>query len=525
MTGPTFSSESPQGTFTRTDLSILYRDASRAGRAVGGQPACFRDLLLDQVVDHVVRGQEEFELKPFFYDHLSESDDIRYRHDVWRDIEIPSINDGIQHFVEAMKEVRQRFTWSRKTRYPQHRNGLHLDSVIRYCDAVERLRETLASEHLVSEALRKFNEYLTEYASSDGFLKLARDSQSLRVQLSEIQYCVNLKGPRIRVIEYDGEADFGVEIEEAFERFQQGSASSHLFKYSDWPDMNHVESSIADRVARLFPGVFESLQQFRERTRAFLATEICTFERELHFYLSYLDYIAPMKSAGLSFCIPVVSRSKEVRAKETFDIGLSNKLVRELKQVVCNDLELSGIERIFVVSGPNQGGKTTFARTFGQLHFLGSLGCPVPGTEAQLFLFEELFTHFGREEDATYQSGKLEDDLLRIQDVIKHLTANSVVVMNEIFSSTTSQDALALGTRVLKKIIEIDALCVVVSFIDELTTLGPSIVSLTSSVNPDDPVERTFKIIRHPADGLAYAIWIAEKYGLTYDRLKRRVSS
>jgi hypothetical protein len=62
-----------------------------------------------------------------------------------------------------------------------------------------------------------------------------------------------------------------------------------------------------------------------------------------------------------------------------------------------------------------------------------------------------------------------------------------------------------------------------VTFIDELSLLGPSIVSMTSSVNPDNPVERTFKVIRHPADGLAYAISIAEKYDLTYDRLRKRL--
>ncbi|MHB1852392.1 MAG: MutS-related protein, partial [Acidimicrobiales bacterium] len=275
----------------------------------------------------------------------------------------------------------------------------------------------------------------------------------------------------------------------------------------------------------LFPDELSLLAAHFERHGGFLDPGVHRFYRELQFYVSYREHTDPMRAAGLTFCYPGVdAQSKEELSEDTFDLSLASMLLAEGGTVVTNDFRLDPGERILVVSGPNQGGKTTFARTFGQLHHLAAIGVPVPGRRARLYLCDRIFTHFEREEELSTLTGKLETDLVEMQRTLRSATPRSVVIMNEVFSSTSLEDARFLGTEAMRRLVDLDCLAVYVTFIDELASFAPSVVSMISTIVPEDPATRTFKVVRAPANGLAYALSLAQKHRLTYPQLLERIS-
>lgn len=504
--------------------SILFAAPPPGAGQPVEQPECFPDLNLDQVAQALTKGREEYDLLPFLHMPLATVAEIGYRQDAVRDLEDGGLAGRVRAFAAAMRVVREKLATADKLRHSLQKASWVLDAVAAYRDAVRTLAADLGDAQLHAAGWRALREHLDDYLRAEAFRRMTADVDEVRKRLSAVTYCVRIHGGRVGVSRYEQQPDYSAQVTATFAKFRQGDVPPRQFRIKRFVEMDHVEKQILDRVAQLFPEEFRALLAFADRHRDFMEPTLARFDREVQFYLGYLEFIAPLRQAGLPFSRPDVDPDGHaIEVRDTFDLALAHKLVEEQAPVVGNDLELAGAERILVVTGPNQGGKTTMARTFGQLHHLAALGLPVPGRSARLPLADRVFTQFERGENMADLSGKLADDLTRIRAVLDQATARSVVVVNEIFTSTTLDDARELGAKILQQLIDRGCLGVWVTFDDELAALGPQVVSMVAQVDPDDPARRTHKVLRKPADGRAYADVLAAKYGLTFDRLTGRL--
>lgn len=495
----------------------------RETRQLDDDPAYFGDLAIDYILAAVTKGFEAYDLLPLYRCVPHQRDVIAYRQAVLTDLSSASRREPVQAFAAVMMNVRALLDLSRKSSNKHQVAAYALAAIDAYASGVRALASGLAAAALKSEGLQAFLQALQTYISAPSFRDLSIEAAGHRSALDAIRYTVLIHDGSVTVREFIDEPDYETAIARFFARFEQYEDSRH--GETDKTDlyMGNVQSRILDGVAQLNPEIFSALAGFIEAHAGFMDPVLARFEREVQFYLAWLAFTGRLSDGGLVFSLPSLTNDHGIAAKSGFDLALAEKLRGAQQEIVTNDFHLDGPERIFVVSGPNQGGKTTFARMIGQMHHFGNLGLTIPGREVRLKFFDKIFTHFEREEALTLLHGKLFDDLTRIHDILEAATADSLIILNEIFNSTALKDALFLADAVLRRIIRLGALGVCVTFMDELASLGPETVSVTSMVEPENPAKRSFRILRRQPGGLAYALSIARKYRVTYECLKERL--
>lgn len=509
--------------------SILWPGRAQTGTPDdAAEPACFRDLGLDQVAAAIDKAWPEETLKPILYLPVRDVATITWRQGVLRDLGSAPLRHAVAAFVASLRDMRARQAQIEKLHYPVEKQRARLAAADVYCTAVQSLANELARLQPASGGLTRVRDWLVRYTASAAFEKLRADSESVLRALAAVRYDLLVRPGSVTVRPYADEADASTAVQATFARFRPDSDDSPQARPHGrigFNGLNHIEAQVLDKIALLNPEPFAALRRFCDEHADFIDPVVARLAREVCFYLAWIAYTAPIRATGRAFCFPEVEPdTRVIEATDAFDVALATKLVADRHAVVCNGFVLQGPERMLVVTGPNHGGKTTFARMFGQLHWLAALGLTVPGSRAHLMLFDVLFTHFERAERIETLRGKLKDDLVRIRAILDRASPRSLIVMNEIFASTTLDDALSLGRRVLDRVSRLGALTVCVTFLTELADFDAHTVSMVAEVDPHDPAIRTFKITRRPADGLAYALAVARKYRVTREGLLTRIA-
>ncbi len=508
-------------------LSLLFPDPAAAPppRDQLDEDA-LHDLALDGLLTDLAARRREHDLTGLLAARLTDPAAVVHRQAVFQDLEAdPHLLAAGERLLEALQRVR-RLLAGAAGRTTVHQQRLwHLQAARAWIAAVGRLHEDLAHAELSSPGLLALRAHLAALVASPEHQALVEQATATREQLGAVRARLHLEVNRIEVTHDDDPSDYADEVAAAFARFRSGPPTDPDLPPRRRSDaLEHLDAAVLDHIAHLHPTPFAALARFVTRHAVFTDETVEHAGRELVFFLGVLDVVGPLRRAGLPFCYPDVSGDDaDVEVVDTFDLVLADALLTRGQPVVTNDLRLTAEERVLVVTGANQGGKTTFARTVGQVHHLAGLGAPVPGRRARLRLPDRILTAVARGERLEDRRGRLLDDLVRIRAVLDAAGPRSLVIANELFRSTTSQDAAVLGRRVLDRLVAIGASAVVVTFLDELAAPAPSVVSLVATLDADEPSRRTFRVERRAADGRADARAIARRHRLTAAELATRI--
>lgn len=495
-----------------------------------------QDLNLDMLIEQI-RFQYAEDITSF-YEYFPENAECeQYRREVYGDVKKESVREGLTEFADKMRERARALRNREEVEMDLQKAVWHLWEVYEYCSAFEGLYEKLNGQ-TASEGFRSFVEYLGEYLADEKFIQMKRKSRDLIAQLQNFHLVIKLENDNLFIGQGELEETYGDFLKENFP--VKGELMSPFTADSS---LSNLEKELLKQITKKNSVFFEEVSRFYRTCEQYADETLLRFKQEIGFYLAFYSFEEKMKSAGFAFAVPEVNPEKEMQAVGLYDLALAYVNSKQEKKVVSNDLVYQEGERFFVVTGPNQGGKTTFARSLGQLVYFTKMGLDVPALSANVHYFSDILSHFSVEESIETGRGKLKEELVRLSPMMKASKENAFVIINELFTTAANYDACIMGKRVLEHFMEQKCRGVYVTHLKELSE-GEQIVSLRAEVEtvevPADetdaaagtlgkPVKtkirniRKFRMIRSEADDWGYAGDLVDKYQLSYEQICERV--
>ena len=236
--------------------------------------------------------------------------------------------------------------------------------------------------------------------------------------------------------------------------------------------------------------VANALGQSVDHIKSFFAM----LRTELAFYLGAQNLHAALDAHQEPICIPGLTGTVGFRCTNLYDAAL---VLIGNAPAVGNDIDASGA-RLVMVTGANRGGKSTFLRSLGQAQLMTQCGLFAPAAGFETSVTDAVFTHFKREEDTTMESGKLDEELARMSDIIDRTEPGSLIVFNESFASTNEREGSEIARQITRALITSG---ISVVFVTHLYDFAHSMYQeggndrLFLRANREDEGHRTFKLV------------------------------
>lgn len=233
-----------------------------------------------------------------------------------------------------------------------------------------------------------------------------------------------------------------------------------------------------------------ALAQAAEHLEGFFAM----LRGELAFYVGCLNLADSLRALGMPVCIPALlpSDSKCRSWSGLYDVSLA---LAKNAAVVGNELDAAN-KRLYVITGANQGGKSTFLRSLGQAQLMAQSGMFTGAGSFSVPIRGGVFSHFKKEEDTAMKSGKLDEELLRMSEMADHLEAGALMLFNESFAATNEREGSEICRQITQALVEngVEVFSVTHLYTYAAAFLGDKETQYLRAQRLEDG-ERTFKVV------------------------------
>ena len=435
---------------------LLYRDRDfdPEQKLPRNQAALTQDLELDTLFSAMALGDKylfEVARRVVLSGLDNDLDTIRYRQDLLKDcLRNPSIVQDIYAIAVEAIESEKKHYWGLLSKYPTAILDRSVEVLQMFVEMLKKLR-AVADGHSVkfeSEGFGSFFAMLQRELDDEYFA-------SVQEQLRTLKY-----RDGVLVSAELGEGNKGTHY---VLRKLQGNRPSWIERLLNEWVLKSKPSAYTLYVADRDEAGFRALGELRDRGINLVANALAQsndhilsffsmLRTELAFYIGCLNLHGQLIEIGepVSFPLPEAPCELQHSFKGLYDASLALTIGHK---IVGNDITADQ-KNLVLVTGANQGGKSTFLRSIGLAQLMMQCGMFVPAESFRANICDRLFTHYKREEDVTMNSGKLDEELSRMSDVVDQLSPHSLLLFNESFAATNDREGSEIARQVVLALLD-----------------------------------------------------------------------
>ncbi len=264
-----------------------------------------------------------------------------------------------------------------------------------------------------------------------------------------------------------------------------------------------LEVTVVSYLADELKGFMEEFSTFFDRLKY-----------QMGFYLASVQLVRQLERFELEWCYPTVCDRNDLEFEElkecVMGMGIQTRIVGNTCSFEKKDL--------LIVTGANQGGKSTFLRSIGIAQVMLQCGLPVTARAFSSGLFPKIFVHFTRREDSEMNSGRLDEELGRMSKIVDEIGDDSLILLNESFATTTEKEGSVIAYDIIKALSEAGVRVLTVTHLlsfarriyEESKENEDIAIEFLTAERLDDGT-RTFRMIRHEPELTSFGLDLYEE--------------